>query len=198
MTASFDESADCELHQLRAGDVGAIAERCHALLDDTAWTAGALEKALAAPGYFALLAHTAEQAAGLVLGRTAADECEILWIVVGASFRRQGLGRRLLRAALRHAASLGAGTAYLEVAETNRAATALYGAEGFQLCGRRTAYYRDARNGRPEDALLLRKPLSPRSVNDSPGQPQSGKGASLAKDEDYTFWPNSWAALRSR
>ena len=129
------------------------------LFHDTTWTVAALEQVLAAPGYFALLAHTAERAAGLVLARTAADECEILWIVVDPSFRRRGLGRRLLRAALCRAASQGACAAYLEVAETNRAAIALYRAEGFQVCGRRAGYYRDPRGGRSGDALLFEKAL---------------------------------------
>ena len=89
-----------------------------------------------------------------------ADECEILWIVVGAAWRRQGLGRRLLRAALRQAASAGSQAAYLEVAETNAAAIALYCAEGFQLVGRRTAYYRESGDGTPCDALLYKKALA--------------------------------------
>lgn len=159
MTASLDENVVCDLHQLRAGEVGAIAQRCRGLFHDTTWTAAALEQVLAAPGYFALLAHTVEQAAGLVLARAAADECEILWIVVEPRLRRRKFGRRLLRAALRHATGLGARTAYLEAAETNRAALALYGAEGFQICGRRAAYYRDDRDGRTDDALLFAKAL---------------------------------------
>lgn len=159
MTASPDDRADCELHQLRFGDVKAIAGQCRELFRDTTWDAAALKHALAAPGYFAVLAHTAGDATGLILARAAADECEILWIVVGPSWRRQGLGRRLLRSVLRQAAGLGASTAYLEVAETNRAAIALYGVEGFQAFGRRTAYYRDARDGTACDAVLYKKAL---------------------------------------
>ena len=166
MTASLEDGAICELHQLRVGEVRAVAQRWQALFHDTAWTAAALEQVLAVPGYFALLAHTAERAAGLVLARAAADECEILWIVVEARRRRRGFGRRLLRAALRHAACLGARTAYLEAAETNGAAVALYGAEGFQVCGRRAAYYRDAGGGRSEDALLFEKALGPNRRSD--------------------------------
>lgn len=159
MTPSPGDSAVCELHRLRAGAVRAVAQRCRELFHDTTWNAAALEQVLAAPGYFALLAHTAEQAAGLVLVRAASDECEILWLVVGPSWRRKGLGRRLLRAALCHAAGTGASTAYLEVAETNRAAIALYGVEGFQACGRRAAYYRNAQDGQTDDALLYKKAL---------------------------------------
>ena len=159
MTPSPGDGAVCELHELRAGEVRVMAQHSRELFLDTTWNAGALEQVLAAPGYFALLAHTAERAAGLVLARAAADECEVLWIVVGPSWRRKGLGRRLLRAALRRAAGLGASTAYLEVALTNCAAIALYRAEGFRACGRRTAYYRNAQDGRIDDALLYKKTL---------------------------------------
>lgn len=159
MTASPDDRAMCDLHRLRLGDVKAVAGQCGDLFRDTTWDAIALERVLAAPGYFALLAHTAGDVAGLVLARAAADECEILWIVVGPSWRRKGLGRRLLRSALQLAAALGASTAYLEVAATNRAAIALYGVEGFQAFGRRAAYYRSAEIGTACDAVLYKKTL---------------------------------------
>jgi len=159
MTGLPDHSAACALQQLHTGDVGAIAGRCPDLFTDTAWNARALERVLAAPGYFALLAHTAGQAAGLILARATAGECEILWILVGPSWRRKGVGRRLLRSALRHAAGLGACAAYLEVAETNGAAIALYGTEGFRAFGRSVGYYRNTRSGQSFDALLYKKEL---------------------------------------
>ena len=121
----------CELQRLGAADIEEMAGHCRNLFDDGTWCAAAVERSLAPPGCVALLARTAGQAAGLVLARVAADECEILWLVVLTLWRRRGIGRNLLQAALRTAASLGANTAYLEVAETNRAAIDLYGAEGF-------------------------------------------------------------------
>jgi ribosomal-protein-alanine N-acetyltransferase len=87
----------------------------------------------------------------------AADECEILWLVVLTPWRRRGIGRSLLQAALQTAASLGAGTACLEASETNRAAIDLNRAEGLQPCGRRRAYYESGREAC--DALLYKKML---------------------------------------
>ena len=75
MTASPDDPAMCDLHRLRLGDVQAVAGQSGDLFHDTAWDAAALERVLAAPGYFALLAHTARDVAGLVLARAVADEC---------------------------------------------------------------------------------------------------------------------------
>lgn len=91
---------------------------------------------------------------GFILIRTVADEAEILTLAVRPSARRQGLGARLVRAATGRAAAFGAIRMFLEVAEDNAPARALYGSLGFEPAGRRPRYY-----PRPEgpavDALLL-------------------------------------------
>ncbi len=159
MTAAPDPLAVCEVQELRAADVPAAAGQCRDLFVDGTWSAAAVGRLLDGPGCFALLARTAGEIAGLVVARTVADECEILWIAVVASRRRRGTGRGLLRAALGLAAGRGARTAYLEVAAANRAAIDLYRSEGFRRCGRRTAYYQSAPKGAPCDALVYRKVL---------------------------------------
>jgi len=92
---------------------------------------------------------------GHLMARVAAGEGEILNLAVMASHRRQGLGRRLLRAGVAAMFRAGAREAYLEVRESNRAAIELYRSEGFRPVGLRPGYYRDP----PEDALVLRTPL---------------------------------------
>ena len=82
-----------------------------------------------------------------------ADECHILNLCVHPQWRRQGLGRRLLRRLLRLAQERGADTAFLEVRVSNAAARGLYAAEGFCEIGTRRAYY-PAQHGR-EDAVVL-------------------------------------------
>lgn len=159
MTAPLDDRPACRLHRLRPGDLATAAGECGDLFPDSAWRLAAVGRLLDAPGCFALMARAAETAVGLVLARTVADECEILWLVVVPARRRQGIGHRLLRAALRHAAGLGARTAYLEVSEANHAAVALYDSEGFRPCGRRPSYYREGPDGETHDALILKKVL---------------------------------------
>ncbi|MEO1601956.1 MAG: GNAT family N-acetyltransferase [Pseudomonadota bacterium] len=90
---------------------------------------------------------------GLLVLRIAADEAEVLSIGVAPEARRQGLGGALLATAIEAAAGDGATQVFLEVAEGNRPARALYAAAGFTEAGRRPAYYRTPL-GR-EDALLL-------------------------------------------
>ena len=135
---------------------GAEAAPLLAALHDAAmpgdgWAADAFARLLSMPGCFAIMAE-----AGFVLARVAADEAEIVMLAVLPTARRRGLGQRLLGQAMAHAAGAGARAMFLEVAESNRAAQALYAAAGFTLVGRRPRYYPDS-----ADALVLRRALSP-------------------------------------
>ena len=85
------------------------------------------------------------------------DEAEILTIATDPAHRRQGFARALLDTLAQEARTHGAKTIFLDAAETNKAARALYAGAGFEEKGRRTAYYQTP-DGRV-DALLLVKSL---------------------------------------
>jgi len=106
------------------------------------------------------LSHrAAPDPAGFALGRAVAGEAELLTLAVGPEARWQGLGRALLGEFEAEARSRGAGAAFLEVAEDNAPALALYLVAGWSEAGRRPAYYaRD--HGEPANALILRKSLT--------------------------------------
>ena len=87
------------------------------------------------------LEDTGQLTAFIILSR-ASDQAEILTIAVAKSARRKGLGYRLLDGAIEALQMGGSGELFLEVAEDNVAAIALYRAAGFQPIGRRPAYYR--------------------------------------------------------
>ncbi|MBO6717777.1 MAG: ribosomal protein S18-alanine N-acetyltransferase [Rhizobiaceae bacterium] len=95
---------------------------------------------------------------GFVLARLAADEAEILTIVVSRSCRRRGLGRMLMDAVLRHLHIERAEALFLEVDESNAAALGLYRRLGFRDVGRREGYY-STREGRKTSALVMRRDL---------------------------------------
>ncbi|MEM9426809.1 MAG: GNAT family N-acetyltransferase [Pseudomonadota bacterium] len=99
----------------------------------------------------------AQDLAGFALGRIVLDEAELLTLAVDPDHQREGIGRRCLGLFESEAALRGAAKAYLEVAETNQAAIALYHASGWVQNGRRKAYYKstDARI----DAILMSKTL---------------------------------------
>lgn len=84
--------------------------------------------------------------------RVVVDEMHVMNVAVDPGWRRGGLGRFLLRLAMRRAARAGARVALLDVRAGNRAALALYGSLGFVRIGVRRDYYRDP----AEDAFLLR------------------------------------------
>ncbi len=118
-----------------------------------AWGPDAMRLQLELPGCFGLLEPGGR---GAVLARVAADEAEVLTLAVLPAARRRGLGGALLAAAAREAARRGARTLFLEVAEGNAAARALYAAAGFAPVGRRPRYYPGG-----ADALVLRLDLAP-------------------------------------
>lgn len=85
-----------------------------------------------------------EDAAGFALGRTVADEAELLTLAVTPDRRRRGIGAHLLGRFLIAARERGAARVFLEVAADNDAALALYRQHGFFETGRRRGYYRDS------------------------------------------------------
>jgi ribosomal-protein-alanine N-acetyltransferase len=121
----------------------------HAEAFETPWPAPAFAELLDQPGVLLEVEPTA-----FILIRVVADEAEILTLAVRPSSRRTGLGARLTKAAAERALSAGAQRLFLEVAEDNIAARALYDRMGFEAAGRRPRYYARA-DGPPADALLL-------------------------------------------
>jgi ribosomal-protein-alanine N-acetyltransferase len=120
-----------------------------------AWDEGALAALLATPGAFALVVtDEAGEPAGFVIGWTAAGDCEMLSLGVVPAARRQGLGRHLVEAFTGHARELGSAALFLEVAEDNGAALALYAAAGFAQVGRREGHYQGGAGARA--ALVFR------------------------------------------
>lgn len=121
------------------------------------WSAAEFAGLLASAGSFLI-----RDPDGFALARAVADEAEVLTLAVAPAARRQGIGRRLLAGLLAEAAARGCRSVFLEVAADNAAALALYRRAGFTVAGRRPAYYA-APDGRRIDALVLARPLPPRS-----------------------------------
>lgn len=124
------------------------------------WEAGALLRLAEGLGAAVLEADGDEGVEGFVMLRAAAGEAEILTVAVDGPARRKGVGRELMKGAMRVAASLGARHMFLEVSRANAPARALYAGLGFAEVGARPKYY--AGEGAAADALILRAPLAPR------------------------------------
>ena len=121
------------------------------------WTRGNFADSLAA-GYDCRCLRYGAELAGYFVLMVAAQEAHLLNLSIAAAHQRRGLGTGLLRDAVDLARRLGAGSIFLEVRPSNRAAQALYTRFGFRRVGTRRGYY-PAHAGR-EDALVLNLPLA--------------------------------------
>jgi [ribosomal protein S18]-alanine N-acetyltransferase len=81
--------------------------------------------------------------------QSAPDEAEILNLAVDPAWRRRGVGAALLEAVLERAS----GAIFLEVAESNSPAIALYRKQGWVDVGRRSGYY----NHGTVNAVVMKK-----------------------------------------
>lgn len=126
----------------------------HALCFADPWSEKAMADLLAMPGAFGLISLDGEDPTGFILCRGAAGEGEVITLGVVPTARGRGIGAGLIVAAAGRARTAGLRRLFLEVAEDNKAARALYGGAGFSEVGRRGAYYARP-DGPAVDALIL-------------------------------------------
>ena len=110
------------------------------------WALGDLEKFLVLETCKAWGSFDQEVLRGFIMLQLAADESEILLIVVHPAFRRQGVGRSLLGETTTCLALQGIARLFLEVSVENEAAVNFYLGEGFQSAGMRKDYYTHKHN----------------------------------------------------
>jgi [ribosomal protein S18]-alanine N-acetyltransferase len=128
----------------------------HRRLFNPPWPAKDIAVLLAHPASTSLVAVAREPKSviGFIIGQLAADEAEILSVGVAKDWQRAGLGAMLVEGLARASRRGEAKTVFLEVAEDNEAALALYRRLGFQETGRRKRYYQRG-DGASVDALTF-------------------------------------------
>lgn len=131
----------------------AMAQTHAAAMQSRPWRAGEFAALLAQPGTFA----TGDAACFALVG-VIADEAELLTIATHPDHRRQGRARACMAAWMREAAARGAARAFLEVADDNAPALALYQAMGFARSGLRPGYY-PRPEGPAADAVVMTRML---------------------------------------
>ncbi|MCL4791984.1 MAG: ribosomal protein S18-alanine N-acetyltransferase [Gammaproteobacteria bacterium] len=123
------------------------------------WSPGIFRDCLLA-GYTSLVLEQGAAVIGYGIMSIAAGEAHLLNLALAQTARGQGHGRRLLEHLLDLARGAGVEGLYLEVRPSNRGALALYHDAGFEVIGRRRAYYRAV--GGTEDAVVLVRRLRTR------------------------------------
>ncbi|MCU1342761.1 MAG: ribosomal protein S18P -alanine acetyltransferase [Candidatus Acidoferrum typicum] len=154
MSAIRGDSKDAlsvSIRQLAASDVPAVLAILHESPEAAAWSRDSLLRMESAGGAMMWVAERNGNVAGFLIGRSVAEEFEILNMAVAGEQRRLGIGSKLLESAVVFSHKTGIARVYLEVRASNEPAIALYKRHGFTECGRRARYYRDP----VEDALLL-------------------------------------------
>lgn len=144
---------------LAKGDDAARLAQLHGACFEIPWSTTEIARLLAMPGAFCIIAQQKEEALGFLLLRIAGDEAEIISIGTRPEARRQGIGAKLIDAAVDLLGQQKTARLLIEVADSNDAALALYRKFGFASVGRRRDYYRHA-DGRREDAAIMRKEIT--------------------------------------
>jgi ribosomal-protein-alanine N-acetyltransferase len=146
-----DAGKPAALRPMREDDLDAVMQ-IEARAYPFPWTRGIFRDCLRA-GYPAWVLDEDGVLAGYGLLSIAAGEAHILNVCAAPEAQGKGHGRRLVRTLLQQARGRGAQRVFLEVRPSNKAAIALYHAQGFNEIGRRPRYY-PAANGR-EDAIVM-------------------------------------------
>jgi ribosomal-protein-alanine N-acetyltransferase len=134
---------------------GVILERIHAVCFPDAWDRATFDFLLKENSTCGWMATSfAGDPMGFILSRVLDQEAEILTFAVIPSFQKEGVGRCLLNEFLEFLASVSCERVFLEVAEDNEAAIALYASVGFTTVGTRLNYYKRADQA-PVSAIIM-------------------------------------------
>lgn len=90
---------------------------------------------------------------GFIVYRATLDEAELITIGVHPDARRSGIAATMIELMVRDLVARGVEKVFLEVAENNHPARALYERHGFTVAGRRPNYYDGI------DAILMARDL---------------------------------------
>lgn len=140
------------IREMQAADVEA-ASRIESEAFSMPWSARDFLEMVEADYAYYYVAELDGKIAGCCGIRNIAGEGEITNVVVAASYRKQGIGRKMMEYMLERAEENGMGDCTLEVRVSNQPAIRLYESLGFKSEGVRPGFYEKPR----EDALIMWK-----------------------------------------
>ena len=123
-----------------------------------------LPTCLAKSQYAMLVVDVSGDISAACLFSLVVDQCELLFIAVNPTQKRQGMAIQLLRSLISHCQTMVVENIFLEVRESNFPAIALYRAAGFLITSRRENYYPSRSTDEPirEAALMFQLAINPR------------------------------------
>jgi ribosomal-protein-alanine N-acetyltransferase len=141
---------------LRDDDLDAVLTIAQDSPEAANWSRESYRELLRQSGAVGLVWEDSGAVVGFLIGRVVADQAEILNLAVEKDRRRRGGATALLIAALGDFHARGAQSVFLEARDSNAAAIAFYLNAGFEISGRRRAYY----SVPLEDAVTMKKKLT--------------------------------------
>jgi len=149
-----------EIRALSQNDAPACAA-IHAQSFEAGWDASSFEEYInpknVALGAYDVNTDGVGTLIGFILMGAVTDQTDIITIAITPAARRRGIARQLVTAAESRAMARGAALIFLEAAEDNESAIALYRSCGYIPIGSRKNYYRRA--GGRVSALTMQKRL---------------------------------------
>jgi len=117
------------------------------------WSENALQSELSNPLSLWLVALDEDKVVGYVGAQIVPDEADMMNLAVEEKYRRNGIGKALVKQLLKRLQERAVRSLTLEVRVSNLPAVSLYEGLGFKTVGRRPNYYQKPK----EDAFILRK-----------------------------------------
>lgn len=117
------------------------------------WSELSIESELTNPLALWIVAVDNYRVAGYVGSQSVMGEADMMNLAVDSTFRRMGVGQKLVEKLVEALSENNVHSLTLEVRASNEGAISLYKKLDFQQVGRRPGYY----SGPKEDALILRK-----------------------------------------
>ncbi|MBE6943483.1 MAG: ribosomal-protein-alanine N-acetyltransferase [Ruminococcaceae bacterium] len=117
------------------------------------WSENVLTSELSNPLSLWLVALDGERVIGYIGAQIVPDEADMMNLAVEEKYRRNGIGKALVKQLLKRLQERAVRSLTLEVRVSNLPAVSLYEGLGFKTVGRRPNYYQKPK----EDAFILRK-----------------------------------------
>ena len=134
-------------------------QECHEidLMTIKLWNLKQWEKELSKNYVYAFACFSNYQIVGICVFQKILCDAELTYLSIHPTFKRRGLGKKLLEETFKQCRSFAIEKIQLEVSDKNLDALNFYHAFGFKTIGIRKKYYKDGSNALLQEKKLLKK-----------------------------------------
>ena len=138
---------------------GKESQECHEidLMTIKLWNLKQWEKELRKNYVYAFACFRNYQIVGICVFQKIFCDAELTYLSIHPTYKRRGLGKKLLKETFKQCESFAIEKILLEVSEKNLDAQNFYNAFGFKTIGIRKKYYKDGSNALLQEKKLLKK-----------------------------------------